>query len=195
MLLATIPTFSRVRVTGLGSTDQIADQPPSIGDVVTIWTWRESDQNPFALVRIRGVVHTERGFIWLPEDTEIEVVEPPRYAGRIEDLLKQAKPVKAPAGSLGVMKTADGWPELIWRSDIVFSPVQGWTDAEIAVEVLMCALAVAPDDDPQLKPMLLAALAARYARLQGDPKTYPADRYPWRNRTAPGSDMLEYLEG
>ncbi|MEE6263502.1 hypothetical protein [Plantactinospora sonchi] len=195
MLLATVPTFSRVRITGPGPTGRSDDGSPAIGDVVTVWTRRVSDENPFALVELRGVVHGRRGLVWLPEDAEVEVVEPPRYAGRPEDLVTQARPVKAPEGSKGVMKTAEGWPELIWQSDIVFSPVQGWDDPEIAVEVLLCALAVAPDDDPQLRPMLLAALAARYARLQRDPRTYPVARYPWRNRTAPGPDMLEYLRG
>ncbi|MBB6037758.1 hypothetical protein [Phytomonospora endophytica] len=184
-----------MRVASNGSIDQIDDEPLVAGDVVTVWTRCEEDENPFALVQIRGLLHGHRGLVWLPEDAEVEIVDLPRYAGRPEDLVKQAKPVRAPAGSKGVLKTAEGWPELIWRSDIVYSPVQGWDDAEIAVEVLLCALAVAPDDDPSLKPMLLAALAARYAALQRDPQTYPTTRYPWRNRAAPGSDMLEYLHG
>lgn len=152
-------------------------------------------ENPFALVQLRGVIHREFGLSWLPEDTEIEIVDMPRYAGQPEDLVRRAQPVAAPAGSKGVVKTADGWPDLIWRSDMVFSPVQGWSVPEIAVEVLLCALAVAPDEDPALVPMLLAALAARYARVVKDPRTYPASRYPWRGRSAPGPDMLEYLEG
>ena len=66
-------------------------------------------------------------------------------------------------------------------------------DAEISVEVLLCALAVAPSEDPQLRLMLLAGLKARYAKLTRDPDTYPPSRYPWNGRTAPGADMLEYL--
>ncbi len=84
------------------------------------------------------------------------------------------------------MVTPDGWPDLIWRSDIVFSTVQGWDDPELSVEVLLCALAVAPDEDPLLRPMLLAALKARYAKVVRDPRTYPPSDYPWTGRFAPG---------
>lgn len=196
MLLADAPAFSRVMITALGSIQEIDTDPPAIGDKVILWSHCETNSdNPFAVNRIRGIIHSNRGLIWIPENAEVKVVRPPRYAGKPEDLIRQARPVKAPAGSKGVVKTADGWPPLIWQSDLVFSPVQGWDDAETAVEVLMCALAVAPNDDPDLKPMLLAALTARYARLVKDPKTYPPNQYPWRNRSTPGPTMLKYLVG
>jgi hypothetical protein len=110
-------------------------------------------------------------------------------------MVKLAKPIKAPEGRKGAMKTAEGFPDLIWRSDIVFSPVQGWHDPETSVEVLLCARAVAPHDDPELRPMLLAALKARYAIVQKKPNVYPPDDYPWRGRTTPNKRLLEYLLG
>jgi hypothetical protein len=192
--LADVSTFARVRVRDFGTVDGIEGIPHTIDDVMTVWTQCTSDENPFVTVRIRGVINNGE-LAWLPEDAEVEVVEGPRFAGQPEDLITQARPIAAPEGSKGVMKTADGWPDLIWNSDIVHSPVQGWTDPEIAVEVLMCALAVAPEHDPDLRPMLLAALKARYAKLAKDPDTYPPSAYPWRGRTTPNKDMLEYLKG
>ena len=195
MQLSKVPTFARIRVLDFGSVDQIEGVPDTIDDVLPVWTQCVRDENPFATVEIRGVIDSAAGLVWLPDDAEVEIVDGPKYAGQPVELIKQATPVKAPAGSKGVVVTAEGWPQLIWESDIVHSPVQGWTDPEIAVEVLMCALSVAPTDDPQLRPMLLAGLAARYAMLVKDPRTYPPEKYPWRGRAEPGADFLEYLEG
>ena len=193
--LSEVHTFSRVRVRDAGSVDGIEGTPPNLNEVLTVWTSCTSDENPFVTVEIRGVFGADGELAWLPDDAEVDVVEPVRYAGQPEELIKQVVPVAAPVGSKGVMKTPEGWPELIWLSDIVHSPVQGWTDPEIAVEVLMCALAVAPATDPALRPILLAGLNARYAKLVKKPDTYPPEDYPWRGRTSPGEGMLEYLEG
>jgi hypothetical protein len=193
--LAKVPTFSRIRVRDIGSVGQIEGVPDTIDDVLPVWTKCTRDENPFATVEIRGVIDSAAGLVWLPDDAEVDIVEGPKYAGQPEELIKQVTPVKAPAGSQGAVASPEGWPQLIWESDIVHSPVQGWTDAEISVEVLMCALTVAPNDDPLLRPMLLAGLAARYANLVKHPRTYPPEKYPWRGRTEPAADFLEYLEG
>lgn len=195
MLLTKVPTFSRVRVTDWGSIDGIEGIPHTIDDVMTVWTRCHRDENPFVTVEIRGLLGPDEELVWLPEDAQVEVVEPVRYAGMPEDLIKEAKPVKPPKGSLGTFKTPEGWPELIWDSDIVCHAVQGMTDPQIEVETLMCGLAVAPTRDPDVRLMMLAALKARYAMVSKDPLTYPPERYPWRKGTAPDEGKLEYLAG
>ncbi|MEV4343524.1 hypothetical protein AB0J83_03460 [Actinoplanes sp. NPDC049596] len=150
MLLATAPTFSRVRITGLGSIDQLVrNAPVEVGEHVIPWTRRENvSGNPFATVQARGVLDGYRGLIRLPEDATVGIVDAPRYAGHPDDLIQQATAVSAPVGSDGAVATNEGWPELIWASDILFSPVQGWDDAGLSS--VLCALTVAPDDDHTL---------------------------------------------
>ena len=135
------------------------------------------------------------GLVWLPDDALAEIVEGPRCAGQPETLAAAAMPVEPPEGSKGTLTTSEGWPRLMWQSDLAFSPVQGWDDAELAVETLLCALSVAPAAERGLRPMLLAALKARYAKVVKDPDTYPPGRCPWAGRSTPGEDMLEYLRG
>lgn len=65
----------------------------------------------------------------------------------------------------------------------LFSAVVGWTDREISVEIILCALAVAPSDR-DVRLMLLAALNARYARVVRQPDVHPPARYPWRRQLA-----------
>ncbi len=194
MLLREVPTFARVQILDFGSLEETASDSFFIDDVAAIWTRGENASNIFSTVEVRGLIDHHAGLSWLPGDATVRVVEGPKYAGQPEDLVLEARPVEAPAGSQGGgMVTPEGWPDLIWRSDIVFSPVQGWSDPELSVEVLLCALAVAPDNDPLLRPMLLAALKARYAKVLRTPRTYPPSQYPWRGRAAPGADMIEYL--
>ncbi len=196
MLLRDVATFSRVRFLTFGSVDEVDADPSAVDNVAVVWTGLTRDENQFATVEIRGVIDRHCGLVWLPEDAEVEVVAGPQYAGQPEELIKLAVPVAAPSGSRGEgMVTPDGWPDLIWSSEVVFSPVQGWDDPELSVETLMCALAVAPEQDQPTRMMLLAALKARYAKVVKNPRTYPAARYPWRGRPGPGKDMLEYLRG
>jgi hypothetical protein len=49
--LLDVPTFSTIRVVDFGSVDRIAGAPHSLDDVVTLWTERKGDENPFALPR------------------------------------------------------------------------------------------------------------------------------------------------
>ena len=195
MQLAQAATFSQVRITDPGSIGDIGGELSAVDVEVAIWTRCARPVNPFATVDIRGVADSAGGLIWLPGDAEVQVARGPRYAGPPEDLAKLATRVEAPEGSKGALKTADGWPPLIWGSDIVLSAVQGWNDPELAVETLMCAIAVAPDRDPLLRPMLLAGLRAQLSALARDPGTYPPSRYPWRGRDEPAAGFLEYLQG
>jgi hypothetical protein len=184
MRLSKVPTFSRVRVLDLGSVDQIDGVPDTIDDVVPVWTRCERDEDPFATFEVRGVIDRGEGLVWLPDDAKVEVVERLRFAGMPEDLIKLAKPIAAPEGSKGVVKSAEGWPDLIWKSDIIYSPVQGWDDPQTSVEVILCALNVAPDDG-DLRPMLLAALKARYAVIMKKPNVYPPTEFSWKNGLVP----------
>lgn len=194
MKLQGVPTFSRIRVTDWGSVHWIDDFPGAIDDVVTVWTQCQSVDNPFATVEVRGVLDRHAGLVWLPDDAEAEIVEQVRYAGMPEDLVLLATPIEAPAGSKGTVKSADGWPELNWTSNTLYSPVQGFSDPELSVQTILCALNVAPDEG-DLRPMLLAALAARYAKVLKNPDTYPPERYPWRNGPVVDADTLAYLRG
>ena len=63
----------------------------------------------------------------------------------------------------------------------MFSAIRGWSDPEISVQIILCALAVAPDD-VDLRPMLLAGLKARYARVTREPNVFPPAQYPWRQQ-------------
>jgi hypothetical protein len=85
--------------------------------------------------------------------------------------------------------TADGWPPLIWASGTLFSAVGDWNDPEIAVRIILCALPVAPEDG-DLRPMLLAALKARYAKVVRSPDVYPPARYPWHRQGGPDIDGI-----
>jgi len=197
MFLRDAPAFSRVRVADFGTVSEIEDVvlENGIDDEVAIWTRCVRAANPFATVEMRGVLDRHAGIAWLPDDAQIQIVQWPRYAGRPEVLADSAEPVEPPEGSRGSVATPQGWPRLIWNSDLVFTPVQGWDDPQTAVETLLCALTVAPYDEPGLRPMLLAALKARLARVTKDPRTYPPEEFPWLNRTAPGNAFLEYLRG
>jgi hypothetical protein len=77
--------------------------------------------------------------------------------------------------------TGEGWPPLIWASNTLFSAVIGWTDPQISVEIILCALTVAPDHG-DLRPTLLAGLKARYARVRREPNVFPPAQYPWRQQ-------------
>lgn len=112
------------------------------------------------------------------------MIQRPQYADSPENLVAQARPMITPAGVGGGhapglnFDTPAGWPPLIWESNTLFSAVRGWDDPEIAVQIILCALAVAPDED-DVRPTLLAALKARFARVTREPNVYPPARYPW----------------
>lgn len=195
MKLQKVPTYSRVRVRDWGSIEEVDDEVSfNVDDVVTLWTNCVEPDNTFAAVELRGVLGATPELQWLPEDAKVEIVELPRFAGQPDDLLRGLKPMKAPEGSKGVLVTADGFHPLVWNCDPLFSPVQGWSDPETSVEVLLCALNVAPDDGV-LRPQLLSALRARYARVVKDEDTYPPRHYPWRGTLQPNRSLLEYLRG
>lgn len=194
MELIDAPTYSRIRVLNLGSTDGIDGITAKPGNVLLLWTTPVNDENPFVTVRIRGVVDSEARLSWLPDDTQVEIVEETRYAGMPEELVAMATPVAVPAGSKGLMKTEDGWPELIWINDSLHSALVGWTDAQIATEEILCALTFAPDEG-DLRSLLLAGLKAQFAHVTRDPRTNPPERYPWRNGPRLAADDLKSYRG
>lgn len=195
MRVSEAATFAQVRVRDFGSVEWLDRPPSTVDDVVAVWTRCQGADDPFATVEVRGVVGADGRLIWLPDDAVVEMVAPPRYADDPARLLAApAVKVSAPAGSRGVMKTSEGWPPLIWESDMLHSAVQGWTDAEIAVSVLLCALHVAPETG-MLRPMLIAGLRARYAKMLKHPDVYEPARFPWRDGLAVDASMLEYLAG
>ncbi|MCU1698973.1 MAG: hypothetical protein JWR34_5036 [Mycobacterium sp.] len=196
MRLDKTPVFCVARVTALGSLDATPNEGELLGATIMPWTDLRQSTDVFAEVDVRGVLtppSTE--LCWLSGDAEVEVVQRPRYAGLPEDLVAQATPTQSPAGvNGGVMPgltfdTAEGWHPLIWDSNTLFSAIRGWTDPELSVQIILCALAVAPDDS-DLRPMLLAGLKARYARVTGEPNVYPPAGYPWRRQAAPDLDGI-----
>lgn len=193
--LRKVPTYSRGRVRDWGSVEEVDDEVSfTVDDVVTLWTDCVEPDNTFAAVELRGVLGSSPELQWLPDDAKIEIVELPKFAGQPADLLRGVKPMKAPEGSKGAVVTADGFHPLVWSCDLLFSPVQGWNDPETSVQVILCALNVAPDDGI-LRPQLLSALRARYARVVKDKDTYPPMDYPWRGTLEPDLSLLNYLSG
>lgn len=179
MRLDKTPVFSVARVTALGSLDASAKDPGLLGATIVPWTELRQSNDVFAEVDIRGVLTpptTELRF--LSGDAEIEIVQRPRYAGLPENLVAEATPMQSPAGVNGgaipglSFDTAAGWHPLIWESNTLFSAIRGWSDPEISVQIILCALAVAPDD-VDLRPMLLAGLKARYVRVTGAQRLSP----------------------
>jgi hypothetical protein len=85
--------------------------------------------------------------------------------------------------------TAAGWHPLIWESNTLFSVIRGWSDPEISVQIILCALAVAPDGG-DLRQMLLAGLKARYARVTREPNVFPPAQYPWRRQSEADIDGI-----
>lgn len=185
MRLDDTPVFCQARVTALGSLDTKPDDALMLGAEIVPWTQLQISDVVFAQVEIRGVLLSTTAEIhWLSGDAEIEMLEEPRYADRPENLISLARPVQTPAGFAKdtgrgfTMDTPDGWPPLIWASSTLYSAVRGWTDPEGSVEIILCALTVAPDIG-DLRPMLLAGLKARYAKVALSPDVYPPARYPW----------------
>lgn len=192
------PYFCRVKVTALGSLDTEEEDRALLGETIIPWTGMEESDDIFAEVEVRGVVTPTNGLWGLSGDAEVEVIDPPRYAGQPEDLVPQAQRIPSPEGvkgkKLGGMRveTPEGWHPLIWKCDRLHSAIRGWSDPESSVESILVALAVAPDID-DLRPTLLAGLKARYARVKRLPEVYPPARYPWRrNKTGPDTSMLAW---
>lgn len=177
--LASAPSFSRVRVLDLGSAGQLSHVPETTDDQVVVWTGLEPDEKVLATVGVRGVLDETHGLVWLPADARVEVVDWVRFAGDPQDLVEAT----APKGSVWVgddQAPVKAWPAIIAASELVSSAVSGEFDAETSVEVILCALAVAPDWDPTVDQALRAALAKHYVDVVDDPETYPPDQYPWR---------------
>jgi hypothetical protein len=156
-----------------------------MGETVITWTDLRQSIDVFAEVDIRGLLTATAELRWLSGDAEVEIVERPHYADLPENLVSQAQPLPTPSGVNGgnapglTFDTPAGWPPLIWESNTLFSAVRGWDDPQIAVQIILCALAVAPDED-DVRSTLLAALKARYARVTRDSDVYAPAQYPWR---------------
>jgi hypothetical protein len=183
------PIFSRVRVTAVGSLSTSERDSNLLGAVVIPWTSLEPSDDVFAEVDLRGVLTSRSELHWMASDTEVEMIELPHYAGMPEDLVLQAHPIASPSGSKAYSGTADGWPPLIWNSHTLYRAVKGYDDYDTAVEIILCALSVAPDDG-DLCPMLLASLKANYARVVRYANSYPR---PWRTQKGPTEGMLDIL--
>jgi hypothetical protein len=182
------PVFCVARVRDLGSVDTGAKDAELLSATIVPWTDLRQGNDVFAEVTIRGVLTSPTTELrWLSGDAEVEIVQRPRYAGRPEDLVAEATPLQSPTGVNGGampglrFDTAEGWHPLIWESNTLYSAIRGWSDPEISVQIILCALAVAPDED-DLRPILLAGLKARYARVMREPNVFPPAQYPWRNR-------------
>jgi len=182
------PVFSVARVTDLGSLDTGAKDAELLGATVVPWTDLRQSNDVFAEVNIRGVLTSPTTELrWLSGDAEVEIVQRPRYAGLPEDLVAEARSMQSPTGVNGgampglTFDTAEGWHPLIWESNTLYSAIRGWSDPEISVQIILCALAVAPDED-DLRPILLAGLKASYARVTREPNVFPPAQYPWRRQ-------------
>jgi hypothetical protein len=186
------PVFSVARVTALGSLDTGARDAELLGATVVPWTDLREGDNPFAEVDIRGVlVPPTTELRWLSGDAEVEIIQRPCFADLPESLVSQARPMRSPKDDPNEDDGEQGWPPLIVDSNTLFSAIMGWKDPQISVEIILCALSVAPDDDDGvLRQMLLAGLKARYARVTRQPNVYPPDRYPWHRSLIADLDAI-----
>ncbi|OBK15743.1 hypothetical protein [Mycobacterium asiaticum] len=183
MRLDETPAFSRVNVTAVGSLSASEKDSDLLGEAVIAWTGGEESDDVFAEVDVIGVLTSRSELRWLAGDTEVERIELPHYAGMPEDLALQARPVRSPKGD----PMSEDWPPLIRCSYPLRQAVHGHYDYDASVEVLLCALAVAPDAG-ELRPMLLAGMKANYARVVR--KDYAQ---PWRTQPRPSEGMLDVM--
>jgi hypothetical protein len=181
------PIFARVRVVKLGSMDTTDADLKLLGATVITWTNMEKSDDIFAEVEVRGVLTpddevawTIGELAWLSGDAEVEILDPPRYAGQPEDLIPLAQPIQSPpdVGSPG------GWPPLIWKSMPLYRALVPLDDALGCVETLLCALSVAPPTF-DVQPYLLAGLKARYAKMLREGDLYSEREYRWRYASGP----------
>jgi hypothetical protein len=181
------PIFARVRVKKLGSLDTHPEAPELIGETVITWTEMERSKNIFAEVQVRGILRPENEVAWtigelwgISGDAEVEIIDPPLYAGQPEDLIPLAEPVKPPANT----GSREGWPPLIWRSMPLYRALVPLDDCLNCVETILCALSVAPPTF-DVEPWLLAGLKARHAELLREGDLYSPKEYRWRYKPGP----------
>ncbi len=184
------PIFARVRVVKLGSLDTLRSDLALLGETVITWTEMQRSNDIFAEVEIRGILRPENEVAWtigelswLSGDAEVEIIEPPRYAGQPEDLIALAQPVKGPQNP----GSRDGWPPLIWQSDPLHSALVPLQSSLPCVDTLLCALSVAPPTF-DVVPWLLAGLKARYAQVLREADSWPERSYYWRYQDGPPED-------
>jgi hypothetical protein len=181
------PIFARVKVRKLGSLDTHPGDLELLGQTVITWTEMERSSDMFAEVQVRGILRPENEVAWtvgelwfLSGDAEVEIIDPPLYAGQPEDLIPLAEPVKPPAST----GSREGWPPLIWRSMPLYRALVPLDGGVSSVETLLCALSVAPPTF-DVKPWLLAGLKARHADLLRDGDLYSPKEYRWRYKPGP----------
>lgn len=180
------PAFARVRVTKLGSFNTIGDDTELLGTVVILWTGTQENHNPFGGGRsVRGVLTPDNPttwrageLSWLSADGEVELIDPPTYIGQPEDFIPATAPVDLPekTGS----DRFSNWPPLIWDAYQLYRAMAPLTDEQSAIEIILCALKVAPPV-AQLQAFLLSGLKARYAEYAED--TFWND--PWVHAAGP----------
>jgi hypothetical protein len=172
--LADVETFSTVIIRAVVNEDADDDDRELAGETFAIWTDLESPEDSFAPYEIRGLVRTSDDYItWLPDDTVVELIAGPSLAGHPASLAEGADRVRVSDPDL-----SSSWHPLIGESEAVMGPVSNTVDPESGTETLLYALSVAPEV-PELRKVLLSALAARYAQVVRDPRTYPPAGYPW----------------
>jgi hypothetical protein len=181
------PIFARVRVVRLGLLDTEPENEELLGATVITWTNLETSDNVFSEVEVRGLLTPENEVAWtvgelswLSGDAEVEIIDPPRYAGQPEELIPLAQPVKPPAN----VGSRDSWPPLIWRSMPLYRALVPLDDALDCVQTLLCALSVSPPTF-DVQPYLLAGLKARYAKVLRNSDIYSEREYRWRYADGP----------
>lgn len=189
------PLFARVRVTKLGSLDTESRDYELLGETVIIWTDNERSNDIFAEVEVRGILRPENevawtigDLSWLSGDAEVEIIDPPRYAGQPEELIKEAQPVKGPTNP----GRRDDWPPLIWRCEALLRALEPLDGNLSCVDTILCALSVAPPTF-DVRPWLLAGLKARYAALLRDGDLWPEKYFYWRYMDGPPEEKWRHM--
>lgn len=157
--------WSKVRIQELGLLDNTDQDREFLGkEVVVLGEEEAADtfvRNPKDGKPIRTTLVFADGDTWrLGGDCLVCETFQPRPAGNpneISQLAKDGTLIRKP--DEGVIQFQDDMPSFIWEQMDLYSAVVGTVDAEFAIEEILYAISVAPEE---VLPTLYAALAQRY---------------------------------
>ena len=162
-------TWSKVSIEQLGLLDSDARDLEILGrEVVVLGVEEAADtfvEDPNSGKPIRLILIYVDGETWrLGGDSLVRETFPSRPAGHPETLSIKARSwTTIRSSNEGVIQFQNDTPDFIWEQVDLYSAVTGVLDPEIAVDELIFAISVAPEN---VLPILFAALAQRFSELR-----------------------------
>lgn len=158
-------TWSKVHIQELGVLDTSDQDKQFLGKEVVVLGEEEAADtfflNPKNGKPIRTTLVFTDGEVWrLGGDCLVFETFQAKPAGNPKEIAKLAKDgnlIRKP--NEGVIQFQDDMPSFIWEQKGLYSAVVGTVDAEFAIEDILYAISVAPEE---VFPTLYAALAQRY---------------------------------